>query len=55
MKISAEIREGNKITTFSADLEETEKAIKSAADKIEGFIKKTFKVECFEKKESQAK
>lgn len=51
MKISAEIREGNRITTFSADLAEAEKALKSAADKFEGFIKKTFKVESFEKKE----
>lgn len=52
-KISIEVKDKNKITTFTADLEETEKAIKSVADKIEAFVKKTFSVETFEKKETK--
>jgi hypothetical protein len=53
LKISAEIREGNRITKLSADFEETEKTIKSAAEKVESFLKKTFKVESFKKEETK--
>lgn len=52
-KITMEIRDGDRITRFSADLTETEKAIKSVADKIEAFVKKTFQVETFKKEESK--
>jgi hypothetical protein len=49
MKVHLEVREGNKITTYSADLGEPERVVKSVADKVEDFLKKTFKKEVFTK------
>ncbi len=49
MKVQLEVREGNKITTYTADLSETEKVVKSVSDRVENFLKNTFKRETFVK------
>ena len=53
MKLSFEVKDGERITTCTADLAETEKTIRAVADKVESFLKKTFQVETFVKKESK--
>jgi len=51
MKLSVEIKSGSKITTYTADLGQTEQAVKSTVDKVESFLKSTFKKEVFTKEE----
>ena len=53
MKISFEVKDGERLTTFTADLAEAEKTVRVVADKVESFLKKTFQVETFVKKESK--
>ena len=49
MKLQVEIKEGNRVTTYSVDLTKTKEAVKSVADKVEAFLKETFKKETFVK------
>ena len=49
VKISIEVKEENKVTTYSADLTQAEKTIGNVSDKIGKFLKDTFKKETFTK------
>ncbi len=52
MKISIEAKEDNKVTTYTADLTQTQKVVGNVADKVGQFLKDTFKKEVFVKEQS---
>lgn len=51
MKLSIQIKEDNKVTTYSADFTEAQKVAGGVAEKVGKFLKDTFKKETFIKEE----
>ena len=45
MKISVEVKKGDKVTIYTADLARAGGAVSSAVDKVEAMLKDTFKAE----------
>jgi hypothetical protein len=53
MKVKIEIKGEDKLTSYTADFEQAEEAIKTAVDKMGEFLKATFKKEVFTKEEEK--
>lgn len=51
MKIGFEVKEDNKVTIYTADFSNVEKAVGEVSGKFEKFLKDTFKKETFVKEE----
>lgn len=49
MKVKVEVKDGNKITSYTADFEQAEEVVKGAVEKLGGFLKTTFKKETYTK------
>ena len=49
MKVDIEVKVGNRVIKGTADSDKAGKVVLNAAEKIEAFIKDTFKVETFTK------
>ena len=53
MKLSVEVKEDNKVTTYTANLDPAAKAAKSVAEQVGKFLKDTFQKETFTKETKQ--
>jgi hypothetical protein len=51
MKLTIEVKEDKKVTTYTADLTKAGEAVGGVADKVGKFLKDTFKKEVFIKEE----
>lgn len=51
MKLTIEVKEDSKITTYTADLTKAGEIVGSVSDKVGKFLKDTFKKETFIKEE----
>lgn len=51
MKLSIEVKDEKKVTTYTMDLKQAEVAVGKVKQSVEGFLKETFKKETFEKVE----
>ena len=53
MKVSIEVKEDDKVTTYTADLTEVEKTVKTVVEGVESFCKSTFKKEVYVKQQEK--